>query len=375
MEPAPTEPVPFICGGHSPVGAAAHGGPVRRLDRRGRLQRGGGVDAPRRAARRARKGRAGQGGLHRLPVAQRAAQTSTSTAASPTAGVTDFVCAPWMFVDVRRGRPTTRRWPPAWARCTGSPRRSSPRSDTRPDAPRSREESHVKTMKIGLQMGYWGAGPPPNAVELVMEADRLGYDSVWTAESYGSDALTPLAWWGSQTERVRLGTSLVPALGAHADGHGHGGADPGPPLGRALRARPRASRAPGGRGLVRPALPRPPGPHPRVRRRRAPGARPREAGDQRRPALPAAVSGRDRTGQAAQVDRAPAAGRHPDHSGSGGAEERRPGGGDRRRLVPHLLLPERDVLLRGVARRGLRPARRPGARADGLRGAGLRCPP
>ena len=66
----------------------------------------------------------------------------------------------------------------------------------------------MKTMKIGLQMGYWGAGPPPNAAELVMEADRLGYDSVWTAESYGSDALTPLAWWGSQTERVRLGTSL-----------------------------------------------------------------------------------------------------------------------------------------------------------------------
>jgi alkanesulfonate monooxygenase SsuD/methylene tetrahydromethanopterin reductase-like flavin-dependent oxidoreductase (luciferase family) len=63
-------------------------------------------------------------------------------------------------------------------------------------------------MKIGLQMGYWGAGPPPNAAELVREADRLGYDSVWTAESYGSDALTPLAWWGSQTERVRLGTSL-----------------------------------------------------------------------------------------------------------------------------------------------------------------------
>ncbi len=66
----------------------------------------------------------------------------------------------------------------------------------------------MKTMKIGLQLGYWGAGPPPNASELVMEADRLGYDSVWTAESYGSDALTPLAWWGSRTEKVRLGTSL-----------------------------------------------------------------------------------------------------------------------------------------------------------------------
>ncbi len=66
----------------------------------------------------------------------------------------------------------------------------------------------MKDMKIGLQLGYWGAGPPPGAVELVEEAERLGYDSVWTAESYGSDALTPLAWWGSRTSRVRLGTSL-----------------------------------------------------------------------------------------------------------------------------------------------------------------------
>jgi len=66
----------------------------------------------------------------------------------------------------------------------------------------------AKGMKIGLQLGYWGSGPPPGAIELVEEAERLGYDSVWTAESYGSDALTPLAWWGSRTSRVRLGTSL-----------------------------------------------------------------------------------------------------------------------------------------------------------------------
>jgi len=63
-------------------------------------------------------------------------------------------------------------------------------------------------MKLGLQLGYWGAGPPPHAPELVAEAERLGFDSVWTAESYGSDALTPLAWWGARTSRVRLGTSL-----------------------------------------------------------------------------------------------------------------------------------------------------------------------
>ena len=63
-------------------------------------------------------------------------------------------------------------------------------------------------LKLGLQLGYWGAAPPPDAGELVREAERLGYDSVWTAEAYGSDALTPLAWWGSRTTRVRLGTAL-----------------------------------------------------------------------------------------------------------------------------------------------------------------------
>ncbi len=66
----------------------------------------------------------------------------------------------------------------------------------------------MKDMKLGLQLGYWGSGPPAAAPEQVAEAERLGFDSVWTAESYGSDALTPLAWWGARTERVRLGTSL-----------------------------------------------------------------------------------------------------------------------------------------------------------------------
>jgi F420-dependent oxidoreductase-like protein len=63
-------------------------------------------------------------------------------------------------------------------------------------------------MKLGLQLGYWGSGPPPNAAELVVEAENLGFDSIWTAEAYGSDALTPLSWWGSQTTSVRLGTAL-----------------------------------------------------------------------------------------------------------------------------------------------------------------------
>jgi F420-dependent oxidoreductase-like protein len=63
-------------------------------------------------------------------------------------------------------------------------------------------------LKLGLQLGYWGAQPPPDAAALALEAERLGYDSVWTAEAYGSDALTPLAWWGAATSRVRLGTAL-----------------------------------------------------------------------------------------------------------------------------------------------------------------------
>src|SRR4051812_18003140 len=64
-------------------------------------------------------------------------------------------------------------------------------------------------MKLGLQLGYWGAGPPAGAAELVAEADRVGFDAVFAAESWGSDAFTPLAWWGSATERIRLGTSVA----------------------------------------------------------------------------------------------------------------------------------------------------------------------
>lgn len=64
-------------------------------------------------------------------------------------------------------------------------------------------------MRLGLQLGYWGAAPPDNAAELVAEAELAGFDGVFAAESWGSDAFTPLAWWGSGTERVRLGTSVA----------------------------------------------------------------------------------------------------------------------------------------------------------------------
>ncbi len=64
-------------------------------------------------------------------------------------------------------------------------------------------------MKFGLQLGYWGAQPPTNHAELVAAAERNGFDAIFTAEAWGSDAYTPLAWWGSSTERVRLGTSVL----------------------------------------------------------------------------------------------------------------------------------------------------------------------
>ncbi|MDT5218380.1 MAG: hypothetical protein QOF15_485 [Mycobacterium sp.] len=64
-------------------------------------------------------------------------------------------------------------------------------------------------MKLGLQLGYWGAQAPENHAELVAAAEDAGFDAVFTAEAWGSDAYTPLAWWGSATHRVRLGTSVV----------------------------------------------------------------------------------------------------------------------------------------------------------------------
>lgn len=64
-------------------------------------------------------------------------------------------------------------------------------------------------MRLGYNTGYWSAGPPKGVVEAVEVADRLGFEHIWTAEAYGSDALTPLAWWGSQTENVKLGTAIM----------------------------------------------------------------------------------------------------------------------------------------------------------------------
>src|SRR3989442_2368699 len=63
-------------------------------------------------------------------------------------------------------------------------------------------------MKLGLSIGYSGA-ELHLPVEKVLLAERLGFDSVWTAEAYGSDAITPLAYLAALTKRIRLGTGIM----------------------------------------------------------------------------------------------------------------------------------------------------------------------
>ena len=72
-------------------------------------------------------------------------------------------------------------------------------------------------MRLGLHIGYWGLGlTAEEQLRLVREAEALGYDSVWVAEAYGSDAATVLGWLAAATERVRLGSAVfqIPARSA-----------------------------------------------------------------------------------------------------------------------------------------------------------------
>src|SRR4051795_8725030 len=72
-------------------------------------------------------------------------------------------------------------------------------------------------MKLGVHIGYWGLGlTSADQLEVVLEAERLGYDSVWTAEAYGSDAATILGWLAGQTERIKIGSAIfqMPARSA-----------------------------------------------------------------------------------------------------------------------------------------------------------------
>jgi F420-dependent oxidoreductase-like protein len=64
-------------------------------------------------------------------------------------------------------------------------------------------------MKLGVHIGYWGLGlTRQDQLEIVLEAERLGFDSVWAAEAYGSDAATILGWIAGQTSRIRIGSAI-----------------------------------------------------------------------------------------------------------------------------------------------------------------------
>jgi F420-dependent oxidoreductase-like protein len=63
-------------------------------------------------------------------------------------------------------------------------------------------------MRLGLIAGYSGAGMAL-PIDLILEAERLGFDSVWTAEAYGSDAVSPLAYIAAKTSKIRLGTAIM----------------------------------------------------------------------------------------------------------------------------------------------------------------------
>src|SRR5947209_20154879 len=72
-------------------------------------------------------------------------------------------------------------------------------------------------MKLGVHVGYWGLGlTSQDQIEIVQEAERLGYDSVWTAEAYGSDAATILGWIAAQTSKIKIGSAIfqMPARSA-----------------------------------------------------------------------------------------------------------------------------------------------------------------
>jgi len=64
-------------------------------------------------------------------------------------------------------------------------------------------------MRLGLNLGYWGAGNAAENIALAQEADRIGYSVVWAAEAYGSDTATVLSWVGALTEQIDLGSAVM----------------------------------------------------------------------------------------------------------------------------------------------------------------------
>ena len=78
-------------------------------------------------------------------------------------------------------------------------------------------------MKLGMLLGYSGQ-KMSIPIEPIKHAEALGYDSIWTAEAYGSDAVTPAAWILAQTDKIKVGTAIMqmpartPAMCAMSNG-------------------------------------------------------------------------------------------------------------------------------------------------------------
>ena len=151
-------------------------------------------------------------------------------------------------------------------------------------------------MKLGVVFGYWGAGPRAGFVEEAQEAERLGFDSVWVAESWGNDAFTYAAYIAANTSTIKIGTGIVQmaartptattmaavTLDHLSNGRLILGLGVSGPAGR--------------RGLVRPAVEPAARAHARVRRHHPARAAPRGPARERRRVLPAALPRRGQPG-------------------------------------------------------------------------------
>src|SRR2546422_7330586 len=91
--------------------------------------------------------------------------------------------------------------------CTSRARTSTARAST-PSTRSCASSEREDGMRLGLMLGYW-MPDPWDPTDLVQEAERLGYESVWTAEAYGSDVFSPLCWVGARTKRIKLGTAIM----------------------------------------------------------------------------------------------------------------------------------------------------------------------
>src|SRR5256714_14255391 len=109
-----------------------------------------------------------------------------------------------MATRVRRGRHST-----AMRRSSRTERRE--RIGLRPQEYPLRlgRKRGASRMKLAVHVGYWGLGlTSQDQIDIIREAERLGYDSVWTAEAYGSDAATILGWIAAQTSKIKIGSAI-----------------------------------------------------------------------------------------------------------------------------------------------------------------------